>query len=229
MDTSAPKHAHTSFSTPAPRSPFRRRRIIWALLTVFAVVFFFGAPWELPARGLGSSVSRANIAQLVKQKQWQPEEVYGLLHMVTNAEMEGQVLSHDSATDPRKPMELSVYNAGKEGNWRKYVAELEENYPVVVFSKTYCPHSRKAKALLETYDLVPAPKIVEADIREDGDLLKLLLHRLTGRATFPNTIVHGKTIGGSDDLQSLHAQGLLKGIFEAAGVKVLGDVPGPSS
>lgn len=135
MDTSAPKHAHTSFSTPAPRSPFRRRRIIWALLTVFAVVFFFGAPWELPARGLGSSVSRANIAQLVKQKQWQPEEVYGLLHMVTNAEMEGQVLSHDSATDPRKPMELSVYNAGKEGNWKKYVAELEEKYPVVVFSK----------------------------------------------------------------------------------------------
>jgi glutaredoxin len=146
--------------------------------------------------------------------------------MVTSSELEGQVLSHDiAAADPKKPMALSVYNAGKEGDWKQYVETLEKTYPVVVFSKTYCPYSRKGKALLESYNLVPAPKIVEVDLREDGDLLKLLLHRLTGRGTFPNVVLHGKSIGGSDDLQSLHAQGLLKGTFEEGGVKVTGDVP----
>lgn len=62
-------------------------------------------------------------------------------------------------------------------------------------------------------------------LSEDGALLKQLLQRLTGRGTFPNVLLRGESIGGSDDLHHLHAQGLLKGVFEKAGVKVMGDVP----
>lgn len=58
---------------------------------------------------------------------------------------------------------------------------------------------------------------------EDGDLLKVILGRLTGRATFPNIILHGKTLGGSDDIQALHNGKRLKPVFEGEGVRVLGD------
>lgn len=134
MDIPAPKAGQNSFSAPLVRAPYRRRRIIWATLALFGLVFFFGAPWEFPARGLGSSISRANVAKLVKQQSsWVPEEIFGLLHLVTKED--GQVLSHDPEVDPRKPMELSVYNGGQSGNWKQYVKELEENYPLVVFSK----------------------------------------------------------------------------------------------
>ena len=61
---------------------------------------------------------------------------------------------------------------------------------------------------------------------DDGDLIKLILKRLTRRATFPNILLRGVTIGGSDDVHELHSEGKLKGLFEQAGVKVNGDVPG---
>lgn len=71
--------------------------------------------------------------------------------------------------------------------------------------------------------LVPSLLILST---EDGDLIKLILGRLTGRATFPNVILHGKSLGGSDDLQSQHDEGQLKSIFEKGGVHVMGDIKG---
>jgi glutaredoxin-related protein len=59
---------------------------------------------------------------------------------------------------------------------------------------------------------------------DDGDLIKLILGRLTTRATFPNVILHGKSLGGSDDVQLLHDEGKLKQIFEKGDVHVMGDV-----
>jgi len=134
-------------------------------------------------------------------------------------------LNHEPALDPTKPMKLSVYEKSN-GNWTQHVQTLEQSYPIVVFSKTYCPYSKKAKVLLATYNLVPPPKFVEVDLREDGDLIKLILGRLTTRDTFPNVMLHGKSLGGSDDIQVLHDEGKLKQIFEQGGVQVSGDVKG---
>lgn len=131
MDHSDHKPTHNGFSPQPARQPYRRRRIVWGLLALFALVFFFGAPWEFPAAGL-SSTSRANIAHLTKPTVSVPDEIYGLLHLVTRDD--GRLLRlHDPSTDPRKPMRLSMYE--KEGNWTRYHEELEEHYPVVVFSK----------------------------------------------------------------------------------------------
>ena len=129
---------------PLPRQPYRRRRIIWALLIFFGLVFFFGAPWELPSSGF-ESISRANIAQLTKEKfkgsSWHPDEIFGLLHFVTKGD--GRALNAELGLDPAKPLRWSVYER-KDGNWLKYVEELETDYPLVVFSKVsrnYSPHS----------------------------------------------------------------------------------------
>jgi len=222
MDQVTRKQSLTSFSPPPPHKSYRRRRIAWITIILFALFLFFGAPWEFPGEGF-SSISRANIAHLVKPSGWVPDEIYGLLHFVTRED--GRVLSHDTAFDPKKPMKLSVYEKGN-ANWTQYVQTLDESYPLVVFSKTYCPYSRKAKELLATYDLLPAPKLVEVDLREDGDLIKLILGRLTTRTTFPNVILHGKSLGGSDDVQLLHDEGKLKSIFEQGGIHVKGDVKG---
>jgi glutaredoxin len=219
MDHSTRKPSLSNLSPPPPRHPYRRRRIIWAIVCLLCLVFFFGAPWEFPAEGFGS-ISRANIAHLVKPG-WVPDEIFGLLHFVTRDD--GRVLAHDTAVDPKKPIKFSVFE--KKGNWTQLVQALEEKYPVIVFSKTYCSYSKKAKALLETYDLIPPPKIVEVDLREDGDLVKLILGRLTTRSTFPNVFLHGKSLGGSDDIQTLHNTGKLKPIFEEGGVRVLGNIP----
>jgi glutaredoxin 3 len=50
--------------------------------------------------------------------------------------------------------------------------------------------------------------------------IKQLLKRLTGRATFPNIIVRGQSIGGSDDVYQLHREKQLQKVFEKAGVRV---------
>jgi len=143
------------------------------------------------------------------------DEIYGLLHLVTS---EGDpALSHAVDLDTSKPIQMSVYAGGENVDWTATVEELQKKYPIVVFSKTYCPFSKKAKALLETYDLSPSPKIIEVDLRDDGDLIKLILGRVTGRATFPNILVNGKSIGGSDEIHDLHSEGKLKHMFEIAG------------
>lgn len=55
-------------------------------------------------------------------------------------------------------------------------------------------------------------------LADDGDFIKALLTRLTGRSTFPNVILHGKSIGGSDDITVMHNDGRLRQLFEDAGL-----------
>lgn len=88
-------------------------------------------------------------------------------------------------------------------------AELELNSilkksPIIIFSKSYCPHSRKAKnILLHKYDIVPKPFVVELDEHPIGSKLQEVLGDTTGRRTVPNVMVIGKSIGGGDQMQEL--------------------------
>lgn len=125
--------------------------------------------------------------------------------------------------DPNKEIDLKVYSSfDGDDNWVKHVRELEKSSPLVVFSKSYCPYSRRAKNLLQTYALDPPPKVVEVDLREDSDLLKVILTRLTKHSTFPNIILRGRSIGGADALQALHDSGELEELFEDSGLIVHG-------
>ena len=55
---------------------------------------------------------------------------------------------------------------------------------------------------------------------DDGDFIKAVLTRLTGRSTFPNVILRGKSVGGSDDIVAMHEDGRLRQLFEKAGLQV---------
>ncbi|CCG81017.1 Glutaredoxin domain protein [Taphrina deformans PYCC 5710] len=80
---------------------------------------------------------------------------------------------------------------------------LFESYDTILFSKSYCPHSKKAKEVLELYDLRPKPLIYELDIEDNGAELQKALSLATGRSTVPNMIVHGQSIGGGDEIVAL--------------------------
>lgn len=38
----------------------------------------------------------------------------------------------------------------------------------------------------------------------------MVLKEISARDTFPNIFLHGKTLGGADDLEELHETGVLK-------------------
>ncbi|KIJ67773.1 hypothetical protein HYDPIDRAFT_107264 [Hydnomerulius pinastri MD-312] len=135
---------------------------------------------------------------------------------------------------PEKQIEMAWYALGSiaktgrgrgrggatGGGWAERMKLLREEYPLVVFSKSYCPYSRRAKKLLESYKLSPPPKVIEVDLREDSPHLKSLLTRLTHRSTFPNVVLHGRSIGGSDELARMHEEGRLGELLESGGMKV---------
>ncbi|GAA5838170.1 hypothetical protein JCM11251_004729 [Rhodosporidiobolus azoricus] len=104
---------------------------------------------------------------------------------------------------------------------------LARRAPVVVFSKTTCPYSRRAKKLLADLDLFPPPHIVEVDIRPDGPQLKALLARRTHHSTFPNVIIGSRSVGGADDLDALlreEGEGGLEAVLGEVGVEMRGEV-----
>ncbi|KAG1890086.1 hypothetical protein F4604DRAFT_1708462 [Suillus subluteus] len=143
-------------------SSYRRRRILLIPVLLFVFCLFYSVPWSLPPldlSGLSSSLSRANIASLVKGPP--VEEIYGFLHFVTSDD--DRMLSH--SINPAAPIDLTVYLGGDKPDWKSHMRRLKEEYPLIVLSKSYCPFSRKAKKLLESYNLSPPPKIIEVDLR----------------------------------------------------------------
>ncbi|KAG7914143.1 hypothetical protein KL927_004794 [Ogataea polymorpha] len=82
--------------------------------------------------------------------------------------------------------------------------------PVAIFSKSYCPYSKKLKDLLQTsYDITPQPTVVELDLHKFGKELQDYIASVSGRRTVPNLFVNGVSRGGSDEMSALHADNKL--------------------
>lgn len=93
---------------------------------------------------------------------------------------------------------LSTYSAKAD------FETLIESSPVVIFSKSYCPYSKKLKTLLSTkYKILPSPTILELDLYEHGKELQDHIGLVTKRKTVPNLIVNGFSYGGCDDIVAL--------------------------
>ncbi|KAJ7212956.1 hypothetical protein GGX14DRAFT_361066 [Mycena pura] len=219
-------------TTGSSFAPIRRRRFFVCILALVAFIYFFGSPFKLPAALKDvPGLSRANIAQLVKYKAQPPakvHEIFGLLSLVTGDSENEHILAREEGFDPTRPVDMAVYAAGKDDiDWNTRVQELNERFPVVVFSKVrHTRHSKRAKALLETYKLSPPPKIIEVDLRGacGSPSIKHLLTRLTDHATFPNVILRGKSLGGSDTLHALHSDKSLRRMLEGAGMVIRADI-----
>ena len=121
--------------------------------------------------------------------------------------------------------------------------------PIIIFSKSYCPFSMKAKVcsnsvpsdpphtytctdkspskqhiLLSSYTITPPPYVVELDLHPLGPGLQAALQKSTGRRTVPNVLINGKSIGGGDDVAALHSAGTLEAKVKELGGKRIMEV-----
>ncbi|KAI0075106.1 thioredoxin-like protein [Panus rudis PR-1116 ss-1] len=230
-------------NAPAPRSPYRRRRVIWSIIILTTVFLFyvgthpdygsFSLPSSWKDIGLSPSNSRASKVGSATtedtERRIRVQEIHGLLHFVT-AYPDRRLDESDGSidvlgmglvkVDPSEKVDLRVFAPEGDDNWTKHLQTLREKHPLVVFSKSYCPYSRRAKNLLASYEISPRPTIVELDLRTDGPIIQGILGRITGRSTVPNVILRDQSIGGSDDIHQLDEDHKLKSILVEAGLTV---------
>lgn len=100
------------------------------------------------------------------------------------------------------------------------LTDILKKGPIIIFSKSYCPFSKKAKhILLDLYTITPPPYVVELDEHELGSGLQDALEKSTGRSTVPNVLINGKSIGGGDDVEALHKSDKLADTISSMGGK----------
>ncbi|KAH9367771.1 hypothetical protein HPB48_010090 [Haemaphysalis longicornis] len=87
-----------------------------------------------------------------------------------------------------------------------FIEETISNNLVVIFSKSYCPFCKRAKAL---FDELEVPYVaVELNTRADGDEIQDLLEQMTGASTVPRVFVNKKCLGGASDVEDMHSAGV---------------------
>ena len=151
-------------SRPWTGSPYRRRRILWTLaLCTLASVYYltqygppsFSLPEYLKDMGFSSSSSPAGRIAQAKAAMYAGEgdyayvnEVDALVYFLTayperKFDEDGQSLHVEDmgsvVVDAGKPVDLRVYVPDGKRDWKEYIKKVETQYPLVVFSKTYCP------------------------------------------------------------------------------------------
>jgi glutaredoxin-related protein len=88
--------------------------------------------------------------------------------------------------------------------------------------KVYSPASRELKAILEDLRLHPAPTIVDIDMRDDVEVLKPALDRLTSMPEIPLLLIGGKVVGTMDEIKDMSKDGRLQKLLAEAGAVVNG-------
>ncbi|CAI5524348.1 unnamed protein product [Closterium sp. Naga37s-1] len=96
----------------------------------------------------------------------------------------------------------------------EFVKTTIKSKPIVIFSKSYCPYCRRAKAVFQQLNV--HPHVVELDQRDDGQDIQDVLMDLVGRRTVPQVFVGGEHIGGADDTADSFAEGTLRMKVHAA-------------
>lgn len=117
------------------------------------------------------------------------------------------------------------HNSSKGGDAtdqvQKLVCDAIAEYPVVIFSKTYCPFCTKAKSYIAKEGKgIPgfrAPKVFELDnMGQQGRAIQAHLAQTTGRGTVPNVFIGGTPVGGGDEMQHFSNTGVLKQMLSQA-------------
>ncbi|XP_019178076.1 PREDICTED: glutaredoxin-C4-like [Ipomoea nil] len=88
-----------------------------------------------------------------------------------------------------------------------FVKKTISSHSIVIFSKSYCPYCKRAKAVFK--ELKQKAYVVELDERDDGWLIQNAVSEVVGRRTVPQVFINGKHIGGSDDTIEAYESGKL--------------------
>ncbi|CAN0919096.1 GRXC3 [Linum grandiflorum] len=103
---------------------------------------------------------------------------------------------------------LFINEAKASNSASAFVQNVIYSNRIVIFSKSYCPYSMRAKKVFS--ELNEKPFVAELHLRDDGSQIQYVLLELVGRRTVPQVFVNGKHIGGSDDLRAAVSSGELQ-------------------
>lgn len=76
-----------------------------------------------------------------------------------------------------------------------------DEYPVAIFSKSYCPYCNATKELLNK--LNAKFYAIELDQVDDGAAIQAALKEINGQSSVPNIYINKKHIGGNSDIQAI--------------------------
>lgn len=82
---------------------------------------------------------------------------------------------------------------------------------IEIYSKTTCPYCIRAKRLLDAKGLSYEEHVIDFG----GEKRQEMIQRSGGRMTVPQIFIHGRHIGGCDDLHALQAMGKLDAMLAA--------------
>ncbi len=85
-----------------------------------------------------------------------------------------------------------------------------ERTPIKMYTTDPCPYCRQAKALLDSRGY----EYEEIDMARDPEARDALVER-TGRMTFPQVMVGGRSVGGFQELLAAHRAGTLEDVLAA--------------
>lgn len=86
---------------------------------------------------------------------------------------------------------------------------MGESMTIEMYTTSWCPYCVRAKALLAK----KGQTVEEINIEEVDGARDVMIERSGGRMTVPQIFIHGKHVGGSDDLYALEAQGQLDALL----------------
>ncbi|XP_069871793.1 thioredoxin reductase 3 [Dipodomys merriami] len=95
---------------------------------------------------------------------------------------------------------------------RRRLRALIDGNRVMIFSKSYCPHSQRVKELFASLGV--DYNILELDQVDDGANVQEMLLEITNQKTVPNIFVNKVHVGGCDRIFQAHQNGLLQKLLQ---------------
>jgi glutaredoxin 3 len=91
-------------------------------------------------------------------------------------------------------------------------------FPVLVFSKNYCPHCKQAIELFDLEGVKGTNNLHVIDLMqyENYSDIQDTLAKMTNRRTVPNIFVGGRNLGGTTEVEGMQQTGKLRGYLERA-------------
>jgi glutaredoxin 3 len=96
------------------------------------------------------------------------------------------------------------------------IKQKNEENPVMVYSKTYCPFCSEVKSLFS--NLAVDAKVVDLDTLADGDAIQDALMEVSGMRTVPQVFIGGELVGGCDDTMGAYRNGTLVTLLKSVGI-----------
>lgn len=112
---------------------------------------------------------------------------------------------------PPAPGARRLSRAARE-ELRRRLLGLIEGHRVVIFSKTYCPHSTRVKELFSSLGV--DCNILELDQVDEGASVQEVLSEMTNQRTVPSIFVNRVHVGGCDHTFQAHQSGLLQQLLQ---------------